>query len=100
LFSATFQAGVDFTSVESFWTTFGDSFRGANAHGKIPPIKSANDFRAILESANLNLFLGRHVVLFIDEFDLLSQAPQSVIDSVFNLFRGLKHQRGSYLLQV
>lgn len=40
------------------------------------------------------------VVLFIDEFDKLYRAPQDVIDSVLDLFRGLKHQRDAYLLQV
>ena len=38
--------------------------------------------------------------MFIDEFDKLYRAPQDVIDSVLDLFRGLKHQRDSYLLQA
>ena len=55
----------------------------------------------MLESANMDLFLGKNVVLFIDEFDkLYTRASQSLIDDVLDLFRGIKHQRGSYLLQV
>ena len=29
-----------------------------------------------------------------------TDAPQAVVDEVLNLFRGIKHQRGAYLLQV
>jgi len=92
---------VDFSSSEKFWASFGNSFRGANKHVNIPAIKSADDFRGMLESANMDLFLGKNVVLFIDEFDkLYTRASQSLIDDVLDLFRGIKHQRGSYLLQV
>ena len=55
----------------------------------------------MLESANIGLFRGKNVVIFLDEFDkLYTRASQSLIDDVLDLFRGIKHQRGSYLLQV
>ena len=91
---------MDFKSINKFWISFGDSFRADNTHVKIPAIRSANDFRAMLEPSNSDLFSGKNVVIFLDEFDLLCKAPPAVIDSVLNLFRGIKHKRDTYLLQV
>ena len=92
---------MDFSSAEKFWASFGNSLRDANTHAQIPQIQSADDFRGMLKAANLESFNRKNVVLFIDEFDkLYTRAPQSLIDDVLDLFRGIKHQRGSYLLQV
>lgn len=92
---------MSFTSIDQFWTSFGNSIRARNIHINIPPIKSAYDFRAFLENANKDLFHGWRVVLFIDEFHNLGlHGSQDVIDSVLDLFRDMKHKQNSYLLQV
>jgi len=49
-------------------------------------LTSADDFAKLLELSNISIFKGKKVVLFIDEFDLIYQAPQDVLDSILNLF--------------
>jgi hypothetical protein len=45
-------------------------------------------------------FSGRPVVLFIDEFDLLFEAPPAVIDSLLNVLRAAKQQPADTCLHV
>ena len=46
------------------------------------------------------LFGGQDVVIFLDEFDKLYFAPNDVIESVLDVFRGIKQERSAYCLQV
>eukprot|EP01128_Nolandella_sp_AFSM9_P007600 TRINITY_DN421_c0_g1_i1.p1 TRINITY_DN421_c0_g1~~TRINITY_DN421_c0_g1_i1.p1 ORF type:complete len:618 (+),score=126.91 TRINITY_DN421_c0_g1_i1:76-1929(+) len=95
----SFQTGIDFDSKKEFWTSFGDSLRGDNTSVSLPRLESARDFRELFLSENSSLFSNQPVVLFIDEFDLLYQAPNEVVDSILNVVRGMKQRREAYCLQ-
>ncbi len=96
----TFQASVDFRSLDSFWTSFGCQLCSDNKHVNLPNITSAADFADLLSEANKEkLFKGKNIVLFVDEYDLLYQAPQEVLDSFLNTLRGIKQQKAAYCLQ-
>lgn len=96
----TLQASVDFRSLDSFWTSFGRRLCSDNKHVNLPNVTSAADFADLLSEGNKEkLFKGKNVVLFVDEFDLLYQAPQEVLDSFLNTLRGIKQQRAAYCLQ-
>ena len=92
---ATFQQGVSFTSIDAFWSNFGDQLQRRNLHVQVPRITSANDFDKFLHISNKDKIFGnKRVVIFVDEFDLLYYAKdESVIDDVLNVLRGIKQTK-------
>jgi len=89
--NVSFQSGVDFDSKGVFWSSFGKSLCLNNSHVPLPTLTSAIDFLQMI--ANHNLFGGKRVVLFIDEFDELYKAPQDVLDSLLNVLRSIKQDQ-------
>ena len=80
-----FQQGVFFTSVDSFWKTFGEQLEHRNPFVRIPKISSANDFDKFLDASNKEKIFGnKKVLIFVDEFDLLYYSKdESVINGVW-----------------
>lgn len=98
----TFQNGVDFRSLDLFWKTFGGRLleNYPSIFKDKLPFSSASEFSSMFKASNKEtLFGGKNVVLFVDEFDRLYQAPQQVIDSMLDTLRGLKQERVAYCLQ-
>lgn len=93
---------MDFRTVDAFWSSFGETLQRYNRHwAALPSVTSAREFARLLDETQRDLlFGGKNVVIFLDEFDKLYFAPIDVIESVFDVFRGIKQERSSYCLQV
>ena len=79
-----FSTMCSFTSVDSFWKTFGEQLERRNPFVRIPKISSANDFDKFLDASNKEKIFGnKKVLIFVDEFDLLYYSKdESVINGV------------------
>eukprot|EP01124_Arcella_intermedia_P037273 TRINITY_DN9941_c0_g4_i4.p2 TRINITY_DN9941_c0_g4~~TRINITY_DN9941_c0_g4_i4.p2 ORF type:complete len:294 (+),score=32.24 TRINITY_DN9941_c0_g4_i4:29-910(+) len=99
--STSFQTGVDFRDLDKFWTSFSESLISTNRHINIPFFSSSSGFQKLFRLENKELlFLGKQVVVFIDEFDKLYRiAPDEVTNSILDTLRGIKQQKKSFCVQ-
>jgi ABC-type cobalamin/Fe3+-siderophores transport system ATPase subunit len=64
--------GLDCSTIKKFWRNWSEAMQNANKHVQVPLMDSASDFRRFLASQKrTELFGGKKVVLFVDEFDTL-----------------------------
>lgn len=83
-------------TTDIFWSALGAELHiNTPQHFKLNDIKSAYDFKLKLQKEKWN---DKHVVLFIDEFDALLEAPDDIKSSFFETIRTIKNARDYYAL--
>jgi hypothetical protein len=100
-YSVSFQSAVRMESKDTFWLGFGKALqRSIKRSARLPPIESVKDFANLFASENQEkIFGGRPVVLLIDEFDLISSAPEPLLDEVLNILRDMKQKPDEYCMR-
>lgn len=89
------QTGIVVTDEPSFWNSF-----GARLAASLPRLGIVSQITVKDSSSFVSFFeeqakLGKHIVLFLDEFDLLLQGDRGILDSMLSALRGMKPHRSS-----
>jgi hypothetical protein len=83
-------------TTSKFWSSLGVELQiNAPQHFKLNDVKSADDFKLKLQKKQWN---DKHVVLFIDEFDVLLEAHDDIKSSFLGIIRAIKNAKDYYAL--
>ncbi|CAG8540961.1 9183_t:CDS:2 [Funneliformis mosseae] len=88
--------GMNVTTTNTFWSAVGTELCiKAPQHFKLNDVKSADDFKLKLQKEYWN---GKHVVLFIDEYDVLLEANDDIKFSFFGVIHNIKNSKRNYAI--
>lgn len=86
---------VTYTDTDRFWKSFGDALQASVPNIKLEPIASSQDFLGAFLS---NVWPGRNIIIFVDEFSEMFCASDGVRDEILRSFREIRNNRHAYAI--